>query len=57
LTADYCREKGYEVIGKIPYDPAVNKAMINGLSVVEYPCSGVAFEIKRIWECIERALR
>jgi MinD superfamily P-loop ATPase len=57
LIADYCREKGYEVIGKIPYDPAVTKAMINGLSVVEYPCNGVTFEIKRMWECIERVLR
>ena len=57
LIADYCREKGHEVIGKIPYDPAVTKAMINGLSVVEYPCNGVTFEIKKIWECIERALR
>jgi MinD superfamily P-loop ATPase len=54
---DYCREKGYEIIGRIPYDPAVTKAMINGLSVVEYPCNGVTFEIKRIWEYIERALR
>jgi MinD superfamily P-loop ATPase len=57
LIADYCREKGHEVIGKIPYDPAVTKAMINGLSVVEYPCNGVGFEIKKIWECIECALR
>jgi MinD superfamily P-loop ATPase len=57
LIADYCREKGHEVIGKIPYDPAVTRAMINGLSVVEYPCNGVGFEIKKIWECIERALR
>jgi MinD superfamily P-loop ATPase len=57
LIADYCREKGHEVIGKIPYDLAVTKAMINGLSVVEYPCNGVTFEMKRIWESIERALR
>ena len=40
LIADYCREKGHEVIGEIPYDSAVTKAMINGLSVVEYPCNG-----------------
>ena len=57
LIADYCIEKGYEVIGKIPYDPAVTRAMINGLSVVEYPCNDVTFEIKKIWECIEGALR
>lgn len=57
LIADYCREKGYEVIGKIPYDPAVTKAMISGLSVVEYPCNGVTAEIKKIWEYMERALR
>ena len=57
LIADYCIEKGHEVIGKIPYDPAVTRAMINGLSVVEYPCNDVTFEIKKIWECIEGALR
>jgi len=52
----YCREQGVEVVGKIPYDPAVTGAMMNVSSVAEYPCGEVTNEVTRMWEKIEKAL-
>lgn len=56
VIENYCEEKGFELIGKIPYDSAVTRAMINVLSVVEYPCGEVTDEVKRIWEKVEKVL-
>ncbi len=45
-------EAGHEVIGLVPYDDMVPKAMVNGLSVTAYDCpAGNA--IKEMWEKIE----
>jgi MinD superfamily P-loop ATPase len=52
----YCREQGVEVVGKIPYDPAVTGAMMNVSTVVEYPCGKVTGEVTRMWEKIEKIL-
>jgi len=52
----YCEEKGIAIAGNIPYAPEVTKAMLNGLSVVEYPCAEVTSEVKRIWRKVEERL-
>jgi MinD superfamily P-loop ATPase len=52
----YCEEKGIELIGKIPYDPSVTRAMMNVLSVVEYPCGEVTSQVIRMWRKIEGLL-
>jgi MinD superfamily P-loop ATPase len=56
IIEDYCMEKGIAVAGRIPFDPAVTKAMINVLSVTEYSCGQVTKEIKRIWGKVEECL-
>ena len=49
----FCKENEIEVVGKIPYDPIVTEAMINGKPVLEYaPESNVAVEIRNIWNKI-----
>lgn len=53
---NYCMEKGIEIAGKIPYDPAVTGAMMNVSSVVEYPCGEVTNEVTSMWEKIEKLL-
>jgi len=52
----YCEEKGIVIAGIIPYAPEVTKAMLNRLSVVEYPCAEVTDHVKRIWEKVEESL-
>jgi len=47
----FCKENGIEVIGKIPFNPVVTEAMVNGKTIIEYsPRSNVAKEIEGIWE-------
>jgi MinD superfamily P-loop ATPase len=47
---EFCRENDIEVIGRIPFNPEVTKAMIDGKTIVEYsPESDAAKEIERIW--------
>jgi len=53
---DYCEERGIAIAGSIPYAPEVTKAMLNRLSVVEYPCAKVTDEVKRIWRKVEGCL-
>lgn len=45
---EYCRSKGIEVVGKIPYDSSVTQAMIALKTVVEYD-SPIKEEIMRMW--------
>jgi len=47
----FCKENGINVIGKIPFNPIVTEAMVNGKTIIEYsPRSAVAKEIEGIWE-------
>jgi MinD superfamily P-loop ATPase len=55
LTAEvetFCRERDLKLTGKIPYDPVVTKAMVQGRTVVEYSSGAVAGEIERMWRQI-----
>ncbi|MEA2074622.1 MAG: ATP-binding protein [Euryarchaeota archaeon] len=50
---EFCRQRGVEVVGNIPYDPVVTEAMVAGKPVVEISKGGVVSDaIKGVWECI-----
>ena len=49
----YCQEKGSPVIGEIPFDPVVTRAMIAERTVLEYSPSMVGREIENIWMRIQ----
>ncbi|MGQ9799288.1 MAG: nucleotide-binding protein [Ignavibacterium sp.] len=54
---EFCKERGIEVVGRIPFDPIVTDAMVNGEPVVKYaPQSEVSKNIKKIWERILESL-
>jgi MinD superfamily P-loop ATPase len=47
----FCKENGIKVAGKVPFNPKVTEAMVNGKTIVEYaPESDVAKEIENIWK-------
>ncbi|MGQ9639946.1 MAG: 4Fe-4S binding protein, partial [Candidatus Bathyarchaeia archaeon] len=49
----FCKESGIEVAGKIPFNPVVTEAMVNGKPILEYaPESDVAQEIRKAWKKI-----
>lgn len=50
----FCKLQSIPVIGKVPYDKIVNKAMIDIKTIIEYdPNSAVAKEITKIWKGIK----
>lgn len=53
---EYCRREGCPVIGEIPFDPIVTKAMVMESTVVEYTSGIVSNEIKKMWTRLERSL-
>jgi MinD superfamily P-loop ATPase len=49
----FCEKKGFQVAGKIPFDPIVTEAMVDGKPVQEYASgSDVAREIGVVWKSI-----
>lgn len=54
---EFCAREGVEVVGLIPFDPEVTRAMVAGLPVVEYaPGSPASRAIKETWSSLERHL-
>jgi MinD superfamily P-loop ATPase len=53
---EFCQEEGTPVIGEIPFDPIVTKAMVCASTVVEYTGGKVSNEIKKMWMRLERSL-
>lgn len=54
---DWCRSNNIPVIGKIKFDEAVVKAVVEGKAVIEYPDSEVKKDIISIWEFLEEKLK
>jgi len=52
----FCRQRSLKLIGRIPYDTVVTKAMVQGQTVVEYSSGKVAKEMERLWRQIGYAL-
>jgi MinD superfamily P-loop ATPase len=47
----FCEERAIHVVGRIPFDPLVTKAMVAGKPVVEHaPTSRVSNKIKNAWK-------
>ncbi len=54
----FCKEKDIKVVGKIPFNPVVTEAMVNGKPILEYaPRSDVAQEIEKVWKKILSVLK
>ena len=51
ITA-FCRQRGVEMVGNIPYDSVVTEAMVAGKPVVEFSGGVVSDAIKDVWRCI-----
>jgi len=48
----FCKDNQLKVIGKIPYDLDVTKAMVKGLSAVEFMDNSVSKSIKDVWDVL-----
>lgn len=53
---EYCQHRGIDVMGEIPFDLVVTKAMVNGQAVVEDDYGIITEIVKDIWERIQAKL-
>ncbi len=54
--ASWCRDEGIPVIGRIPYDPAVTQAQVQGVSVIEHGPGPAASAIRDVWTRVSAML-
>jgi MinD superfamily P-loop ATPase len=52
----YCRENRLKLAGRLPYDPIVTEAMIQGKTIPELSQNGLGTEIKKIWEKVQEQI-
>ena len=51
---EFCRQRGIQVVGNIPYDAVVTEAMVAGMPVVEFSRGVVWDAIKDMWRGINQ---
>jgi len=51
---EFCRQRGIQVVGKIPYDSVVTEAMVAGMPVVEFSGGVVSDAIRDVWGGIKQ---
>ena len=52
-----CRDRGVEIVGRIPYDPEVSRSMAQGKGVLESESTQVIEAIEGIWRKVSDGLR
>jgi MinD superfamily P-loop ATPase len=55
--ADFCVGHRIDLVGRIPYDTSVTRAMVAGQSIVEFSDGGVSEAIRQVWRRVEDFLR
>jgi len=52
---EWCGKSGIDVVGDIPFDPAVTRALVARRSVAEFDCGPVSEAVARLWEAVFRS--
>ncbi|MFO7727808.1 MAG: ATP-binding protein [Desulfonatronovibrio sp.] len=52
----YCREKGHELVGNIPHDDMVTRAMVDKKVITEVEDSDMAQSVRKVWDKIMKLL-
>ncbi|MFH1147918.1 MAG: 4Fe-4S binding protein [Pseudomonadota bacterium] len=52
----YCAQEGFELAGKIPYDPVFTQAMVEEKTIIEYSPNGLSDMVREMWGRIMSAL-
>jgi MinD superfamily P-loop ATPase len=53
---DWCRANGIVLAGEIPFDPAVNRALVARRSVMDVDCGAVSSAVSGLWESVQDRL-
>ena len=55
-VASFCAERGIELVGRIPFDTVVTKAMVEGQPVTAFEDGDVSRSLHELWARIREAL-
>lgn len=55
-TRKWCVANGIEIAGEVPFDPAVNRALVARQSVVDADCGAVSKAVNQLWQGIRTRL-
>ncbi len=53
---EYCRKTGVRLLGMVPYDPIVSRALVEKKIIVEYSNGTVSDEVEKIWLALAEML-
>ncbi|NEV63670.1 ATP-binding protein [Thiorhodococcus minor] len=53
---DWCQSSGADLLGEIPFDPAVTKALMAQRSVIDADCGPVVDAVTGLWEAVSARL-
>ncbi len=54
IIEQYCREKGYPLLARLPHDPAITEAMVKACAVTELGKTEIGESIRQAWTKIEK---
>ena len=54
---EHCAASGAEVVARLPYDPAVVRAVVSAVTVVEHSTGEFARRIRRLWDRLSDLVR
>ncbi len=57
IIEQYCREKDYPLLAKLPHDPVITEAMVKARAVTELEKTEIGENIRQAWEKIEKFAR
>jgi MinD superfamily P-loop ATPase len=49
---DYCRQAAIQVVGKIPFDENIVRAMVEGKTIPEYANDEMKSRLQDIWDTV-----
>jgi len=55
--ASWCYRHGIKVVGLIPFDEMVTKALVAGKPVLKYGTTGAGEAISKVWQAVEQRLK
>ncbi len=53
---EYCANLGIAIVGELPFEPLVNKALVARQNVIDFECGAVTKVVRRMWQEVEKQL-
>jgi MinD superfamily P-loop ATPase len=53
---EYCIKNNIPIVGRIPYDISITKAMVDGKNIIEFSNNGLSKKIREMWDEIYKRI-